>query len=140
MSGGTPSMLGNITQRAPNILFASSALNETEKSFSGFTGRVVLNYEPQENLNFFASYNKGRRPNVIQYDQSANAQVLDDEIVNSFDLGMKARIDNVFMFDITAFYYKYKNFQTAAWDANAIQYLVKDAGKATSYGLKPLSV
>ena len=70
--------------------------------------------------------------------QPGEEQVLDAEIVNSFDLGFKTAIQQRLWFDIGLFYYDYLNFQTSAWVADAgtgeFNYIVKDGGKASGYG------
>lgn len=131
LTGGQASFLGNITQNAPNFMFLPSEYKESEGSYTGITGRFVLNYQPSEKFNFFASYNRGRRPNVLQYDTKGEVNELKDETVDSYDLGMKARFGQVFQFDLTGFYYQYKHFQL--FDATQ-PFLIIDSGNATSYG------
>ena len=136
MSSLAPSMLGNITELAPNFLFMQVPLSETKENFSGYTGRFVVDYKATDDTHFFMSYNRGRRPNVIQYGQTGVAEIMDDEIVNSFDIGIKSKINNKLMFDLTTFVYTYKNFQTQAWDTDAVRYIIKDAGNATAFGVE----
>ena len=140
MVGGSPSTLGFLTGNYPNLFFMPSEYKSTTENFSGFTGRLVASYKLNEHSNLFASYAKGRRPNVIQYQANGSSEVMDAEIVNSFDLGFKTMINNKFLMDVTAFYYNYNNFQTNAWIADPstgdFAYLIKDAGKASSFGLE----
>ncbi len=140
MTGGSPSTLGFLTGNYPNLFFMPSEYKSTTESFSGFTGRLVASYKLNEHSNLFASYAKGRRPNVIQYQADGSSEVMDAEIVNSYDLGFKTMINNQFLMDVTAFYYNYNHFQTNAWIADPttgdFAYLIKDAGKATSFGIE----
>jgi len=57
-----------------------------------------------------------------------------EETLHSFDAGLKSALGSRFWFDATAFYQLFNNFQTNAWVEN--NYLVRDAGKATSYGVE----
>ena len=139
-TGGSESTLGMLTGNYPNLFFKPSALQSTASNFSGFTGRLVATYKLNDNSNLFMSYAKGRRPNVIQYQSNGSSEILDAEIVNSFDLGYKTVINNQFIFDATIYYYDYHNFQTNAWIADPVTgnfaYIIKDGGKASTYGLE----
>jgi outer membrane receptor protein involved in Fe transport len=99
-----------------------------------------LKYSFNENSNIYANYSKGRRPEVLQFTSAGEEQVLDAEIVNSFDLGFKSAIQQRIWLDLGLFYYGYKNFQTSAWVADAstgeFNYIVKDGGKASGYGME----
>jgi len=139
-TAGSESTLGMLTGNYPNLFFKPSPLQSTSSNFSGFTGRFVATYKLNDNSNLFMSYAKGRRPNVIQYQSDGSSEILDAEIVNSFDLGYKTVINNQFIFDATIYYYGYHNFQTNAWIADPMTgnfaYIIKDGGKASTYGLE----
>lgn len=140
MAGENPSALGYLTGNYPNLLFAESEKNEIEESSSAFTYRGGLKYAFNENSNAFVSYSKGRRPKVLQFTSTGEEQVLDAETVDSYELGFKTTVKQRIWFDAGIFYQEYKNFQTSAWVAEAgsgeFNYIVKDAGKATSYGVE----
>ncbi|MEN8116679.1 MAG: TonB-dependent receptor [Bacteroidota bacterium] len=138
MTGGSPSILGNFTGNAPNVFFKESPLQETTKNTLSFTWRGGLKYRFNEYGNVFANYSRGRRPNVLQFTSTGEKEVLDAEILDNFEVGLKASFyDRVFI-DAVGFYQQYKNFQTSAWVADPatgeFNYKVKDGGKATSYG------
>lgn len=137
---GSPSTLGMFTGNYPNLFFKPSELHTTSKNFSGFTGRFVAMYKLGLNSNLFFSYAKGRRPNVIQYQADGSSEILDAEIINSFDLGFKTLVNNQFMFDASIFYHGYHNFQTNAWIADPatgdFAYQIKDGGEARTFGLE----
>ncbi len=138
MSGGEPSALGMLTGNYPNLFFKPGEKKTIEESAVAFTGRAGLKYAFDENANIFAEYSKGHRPKVLQFTSAGEGQILDAEIVNSFDLGFKTAIQQQFWFDIGIFYHDYLNFQTSAWIADAttgeFNYLVKDGGKASAWG------
>lgn len=97
-----------------------------------------MKYSFNEYSNLFANYSKGRRPEVLQFTSAGEEQLIDAEIVNSFDLGFKTAVQQRFWFDLGLFYYNYLNFQTSAWIADPgtgeFNYIVKDGGKASGYG------
>ncbi|MBK8881786.1 MAG: TonB-dependent receptor [Bacteroidales bacterium] len=138
MTGGSPSTLGFLTGNYPNLFFKPVDENETGTSNVALTYRGGLKYSFNENSSLFANYSKGRRPKVLQFTSAGEEQVLEAEIVNSFDLGFKTAIQNRFWFDLGLFYYGYSNFQTSAWvadpESGEFNYIVKDGGKASGYG------
>lgn len=139
---GSPSTLGLLIpmQPYPNLFFKPAELNITQKSFSGLTGRLVASYKVDQNTNLFASYSRGRRPNVIQYQSDGSSEVFQDEVVDHFEIGLKSLVNEQFLFDVSFFYYNYKHFQTSAWisdpSSGNFAYLIQDAGKASSYGFE----
>ncbi|MBA4409868.1 MAG: TonB-dependent receptor [Bacteroidota bacterium] len=138
MTGGSPSTLGFLSGNYPNLFFKPGSEKQITESSLAFTFRGGLKYSFNENSNLFAGYSKGRRPEVLQFTSAGEEQVLDAEIVNSFDLGFKTAIHQRFWFDLGVFYHDYLNFQTSAWVADAtsgeFNYIVKDGGKASAYG------
>lgn len=138
MTGGSPSTLGFLTGNYPNLFFKPSTEQEISTTNLAFTWRGGLKYSFNENSNIFANYSNGRRPEVLQFTSAGEEQVLDAEIVNSYDLGFKTAVQQRLWFDLGLFYYDYLNFQTTAWVADAstgeFNYIVKDGGKASGYG------
>ena len=138
MTGGSPATLGFLSGNYPNLFFAPGDEKEISESTLAFTYRGGFKYTFNENSNLFAGYSKGRRPKVLQFTSAGEEQVLDAEIVNSFDLGFKTAIKQRLWFDLGAYYYDYLNFQTSAWVADAstgeFNYIIKDGGKASAYG------
>ena len=92
-----PSTLGFLTGNYPNLFFKPGDEKEISTSTLAFTYRGGLKYSFNENSNLFANYSKGRRPKVLQFTSAGEEQVLDAEIVNSFDLGFKTAIQQTFM-------------------------------------------
>ena len=138
MKGGSPSTLGFLTGNYPNLFFKPSDEKEISTTNQAFIWRGGLKYLLTENSTIFTNYSKGRRPEVLQFTSAGEEQVLDAEIVNSFDLGFKTAVQQRLWFDIGLFYYNYLNFQTSAWVADVstgeFNYIVKDGGKASGYG------
>ena len=132
--GETPSMLGYLTGAAPNFFFAPTPYKKISKDFWSVTYRANLTYKINASSNVFAGYAKGRRPNVLQFSAAGESEVMNAENVHSFDLGYKWSTQQRFWFDVNLFYQLYNHFQTSKWDG--ANYLVADAGKATSYGVE----
>ena len=134
----TPSTLGMLTGNYPNLFFKPSASQEINKNTLSFTGRAGLKYKLNDEANVFANYSRGRRPNVLQFTSAGQEEILDAEILNNFDAGFKASFLSKVFIDAVGFYQLYSDFQTSAWIADPasgeFNYIVKDGGKATSYG------
>ncbi|WP_202841387.1 TonB-dependent receptor [Luteimonas saliphila] len=115
---GTPSVLGLFlpsfpdSTAFPNALFPPTAGRVTASdSYSSVVGRAVASYRFSDDINGYASVSRGRRPNLIQFNNGAMEKV-DAEIVESYEIGLKgAANDGRFVYDLAAFYYDYSNFQ-----------------------------
>ena len=140
MSGGSPATLGFLSGNYPNLFFKPVDQKEISTTDLAFTWRGGLKYSFTENSNIFANYSRGRRPKVLQFTSAGEEQVLEAEIVNSYDLGFKTAVQQRLWFDAGLFYHNYLNFQTSAWVADPgtgeFNYIVKDGGKASAYGME----
>ncbi|MCL1821923.1 MAG: TonB-dependent receptor [Prolixibacteraceae bacterium] len=136
MTGGSESVLGQLSGKYPNLLFKPSDYMKVERKFSSLVYRASLKYDVNSYMTAFAGYSKGRRPNVIHFDWAGNYKVLNAETVNNFDAGFKWMLLQRFWIDIGGFYQRYANFQTNNWNANTFDYSAADAGSATMYGLE----
>jgi outer membrane receptor protein involved in Fe transport len=132
MKGGDPSVLGMLTGMYPNLFFKVMDKTEVKKSWKALTSRASLAYELRPDATVFLGYSRGRRPHAIQFDAQGNSEILNQEILNSFDGGFKIAMAQRLWVDLTVFYQLFSDFQTSAWVTN--NYLILDAGKATSYG------
>ena len=127
-SGGVP-----VT---PNNLFATTngRILSSSGSFWGVTGRLVANYRLGDAGNLYASVSRGRKPNVIQVQPDATTE-LPAEILTSGEIGFKGELaQGRFLYDLSAFYYDYKNFQSNAYVDG--QYLTRNAGRAHAPGFE----
>jgi outer membrane receptor protein involved in Fe transport len=77
---------------------------------------------------------------VIQLRADAQPEILDDENVNSYEVGVKGTFADRTLWDAAAFYYDYSDFQTRSFVADQetgeFQLIVKDGGKAHAYGFE----
>lgn len=101
------------------------------------TGRLVLQYEPSNDLNFYGSYSLGYRSGAINgtaYLSPAQLTFVEPEEIEAFELGLKSRLaDGALTFNAAAFYYDYKNQQVQEI-INVVPFL-RNAPKAEAYGL-----
>ncbi|WP_321346842.1 TonB-dependent receptor [uncultured Draconibacterium sp.] len=135
---GSPSVLGSFTGNYPNVFFLPYDSKEIKKNTLSFTWHGGLKYRFNEYGNVYANYSRGRRPAVLQFTSTGEEEVLEQEILDNFELGFKGSFyDRVFV-NINGFYSLYKDFQTRAWVADnetgEYNLLFKDGGQATSYG------
>ncbi len=108
---------------------------------SGLTWRLVGRYAASDDLSFYASYARGRRPDVISTSAPATPlgparfNVVDAEEVNSVEGGAKAKLAGGRVFLSGAvFHYDYDNFATSF--RQGAQVVTLNAGKAKAYGFE----
>ncbi|WP_428409252.1 TonB-dependent receptor [Hyphococcus sp.] len=116
--------------------------------FDGFTWRAALNYALGDNLNLYFNYGRGRRPEVLEFnnDTSSIGVNLDEfvtipaETVDSYELGFKARgFDGALLLDMSGYYYSYTNFQSSIV-TGAGMFETINAGSANAVGLEAVTV
>lgn len=145
--GSDIAYLGMLRQAGTNLLFMPTDGKLTHgKKFHSVVGRAALNYAITPDWETYATFARGRRPNVIQFKSNPNTdgltssyepQELHDELVNSYEVGVKGlALNNNLYVDGAFFYYKYAHFQTGTIDPQSLQSITVDAGDATSYGLE----
>ncbi|PIB93989.1 TonB-dependent receptor [Caulobacter sp. FWC2] len=130
-------MVGLITQPTAN----NGDRFSKKISDSGLTWRLVGRYAASEDLSFYASYARGRRPDVISTSAPATPlgparfSVVDAEEVNSVEGGAKAKLAGGRVFLSGAvFHYDYDNFATSF--RQGAQVVTLNAGKAKAYGFE----
>jgi outer membrane receptor protein involved in Fe transport len=139
-TNGDPSTLGMLTGNYPNVFFSpgsEKSINNTNLSFNWQAG---LQHRINENTTIFANYSNGRRPVVLQFTSAGEPEELPAERIDNFDVGFKSLVSGSIFLDVTAFYQKYKDFQSRAWVADPetgeFNYKSIDGGMATSYGVE----
>ncbi|OYW45544.1 MAG: TonB-dependent receptor [Sphingomonadales bacterium 12-68-11] len=105
----------------------------------GFTWRFTARYELSPASSLYASYARGRRPELLSAGVpaaplgAARFDLVEAETVDSFEVGAKSDALAAGLYlDGALFYYKYKNFQTTVQEGT--QFITTNAGEAESYG------
>jgi iron complex outermembrane receptor protein len=108
---------------------------------SGFTWRATAKYEVSPQANIYATYARGRRPEILSVGApaapggAARFNVLPSETVDSYEAGLKTGLANRTLFiDGSVFYYRYSNFQTT--EQQGTTFVTINAGRAESYGFE----
>lgn len=107
----------------------------------GFSWRLTARYKPSEDASIYATYARGRRPEILSPNGpsaplgATSFDVLPSETVDSYEVGIKTALANRTLFlDGSVFFYQYDNFQTSV--QSGTQIIVTNAGKAESYGFE----
>ncbi|HEY5711624.1 MAG TPA: TonB-dependent receptor [Allosphingosinicella sp.] len=105
----------------------------------GFTWRLTARYETSPNSSLYASYSRGRRPEVLSAQPpstpfgAARFNLVDAETVDSFEVGARSQTRDLYV-DGALFYYHYENFQTTV--QQGVLFVTTNAGSAEAYGLE----
>lgn len=110
--------------------------------FDGFTWRTTARYAVEDNVSLWASYARGRTPNVLAVTPgnlpgtTASSETLPAELVDSYEIGARAvgLADGTLDAEGSVYYYEYDDFQTLQFIGGAIRAL--NAGEATAYGFE----
>ncbi|XBQ16534.1 MAG: TonB-dependent receptor [Oceanicaulis sp.] len=108
-----------------------------ERSFDDVTWRLAAHYEVSDVLNVWASYARGRRPDVISFDSASPDlfTVAPAELVDNYEIGGFWTWDAATL-QASVFYSEYQNFQTNRFDPNLVTFVTDNAGRATQYGFE----
>jgi len=108
---------------------------------SGLTWRLVGRYAVSDDLGVYASYARGRRPDVISASAPATAlgaarfNVVASETVDSYEAGAKGKLlEGRLFLSGSVFRYDYDNFATSF--RQGAQVVTLNAGKAKAYGFE----
>ena len=106
-------------------------------SYHKFTPRVVLAYDAG-NANFFASYTQGFKAGGFSSPAFAPQDVpIRPETITSYEVGAKLTSpDRRTHFNISAFYYRYRDVQVSIIDTAKGSQLVKNAAAANGKGVE----
>lgn len=110
-------------------------------SNDGWSGRLVTHYTPSSTFSAYGSYARGRRPSVLvagpplTAEGSARFGVVPAETIDSVEIGTRSLgVDRHLTLDLTAYAYRYVNFQTTKLVDGLLQTL--NAGRADATGLE----
>ncbi|HRE45014.1 MAG TPA: TonB-dependent receptor [Terricaulis sp.] len=141
---GTVAMGGGAGALVPVGLFTQPMAAPLEHSgeYDALTWRLIGRYALADNISAWASYARGRRPEVISLaagnlpGSSPSARFLPAEEVDSYELGLRTQSIAGGTLDLegSVFYYAYNNFQTTTFDGLAL--VTVNAGEASAYGFE----
>ena len=106
-----------------------------------FTWRLVGRYAVSDDINLYASYARGRRPEILATGAPTTPggaprfAAVEAETVDSYEVGAKAALlDGRLRLDGSVYYYDYQDFQTVIQDG--VVFTIANAGKAKAYGFE----
>ena len=131
--------LNGITEQ--NILFRpTNGLLTQQSSDNSVVGRLIGTWHIDSDNNAYLSVSRGRRPSVMAFNLNAagngyDASVLPAETIWSYEAGLKGSANQGrFAYDVSAYYYDYRNFQSNAYEGGRL--VTIDAGRAKVPGLE----
>lgn len=137
-TGGSESVLGKITGNSPNLFYRPYNEKNIENTSLSYFWSGTLKYRFSEKAHVAATYSRGKRPNGLQFSIAGEKQILEPEILDNYELGIRMEVLRQVYLDATGFYQQYQNFQSQTWIAdstrNIFEYQLKNSGSATSYG------
>ncbi len=135
----TPSPIGALTGVGlSNITFtATNGTNSRNEEFYSITGNAFAKYNFTETANIYVNIAKGRRPDIIDLNESTPIILTDEELL-SYEVGGKIlAFNNKLQVNGSVFYYDYSNFRTPTSDngnTGMISFSQQDSGAATVKG------
>ena len=122
---------------ANNVFKPTNGRLVVSKTFSDWIGRFVMQYDINKDINAYASWSKGRRPNVVEVN-AIDTSYLKAELVYNYEVGLKSLLmNNRLQFNVSGFIYTYSHFQTTT---NTLGtggvYKISDVGAATGKGIE----
>ncbi len=115
--------------------------NGAALSDSGFAGNITARYIFSPDLNVYALYSRGRRPEVLAALApstpfgAARFKTAPAETIDNVEGGVKARLlGGKLSFDGAVYYDDYQHFQTTILQGS--QFVTTDAGDQTAYGFE----
>ncbi len=120
-----------------SFVFQAEGINvPTDKSrgWGAVTPKFTLQYQPTDNLNFYATVTRGFKSGTINI--GSQNPVINPEYVWDYEGGVKvSALNDRLQFDTAAFYYDYKDLQVSFVNANSIVE-TRNAAAARNYGVE----
>jgi iron complex outermembrane receptor protein len=116
-------------QRRENV-----QLFDVKGRWTAWTPRVIVKYQPNSDLNLYASYSSGFKSGVFNSGAFLPTPV-NPEHLDAYETGVKLRVSPNFRVNAAAYYYNYKDIQFGAQDfATGVSRLI-NAARGRVYGL-----
>lgn len=145
--GGTGSLLGAAlaTGALPTTTWGlftqpTTGLSSASDTFEDATWRLVARYALNEDVSLWASYARGRRPDVIAATGPATPlaaptfSIVPAETVDSVEVGARARLQSGLNVEGSVYHYEYENFQTSQFSGAML--VTVNAGEASATGFE----
>ncbi len=111
----TADFSGTTTSPGLPLIPAAFSVPGLRAEFASFDPRVSLSYQPNPDLNFYASYNQGFKSGGFQYlpfNAGQAGVVFNPESLDAFEAGFKTQLfDRRLTFNGAAYYYSYDDLQ-----------------------------
>jgi outer membrane receptor protein involved in Fe transport len=134
---GTPSVRplldpDEFTQGTPG---AVNDFRVTEDNFNATTGRAVLQWTPNDDVQLYASWTRGYKPGGFNPRTSSASVPLtfEPEVIKAYEAGIKSNLGGGLQANLTGFYYDYSGLQVSRIVANTS---VNDNINAKVYGVE----
>ena len=105
---------------------------DSKTSFDQTTPRVSLQYRFTDTSNVYATYSRGFKSGVFNTG-GLNPKPVKPEILDAYEVGMKADLLTWLRTNLSVFYYKYKDIQLSQRDPNGVS-ILQNAAAATMKG------
>lgn len=109
--------LGGITGDTRPLVPANFLVRNPQVKFTSFDPKVVVSFQPNSDLNLYASWSRGFKSGGYQYTPLNAPQagsVFNPEKLESFEAGVKSiMMDGALRVNASAFHYKYKDLQVS---------------------------
>ncbi|GAA0853250.1 TonB-dependent receptor [Aliiglaciecola litoralis] len=132
-------------QLVPQVLGSDSDGDGTldapaSKSWSRFTPRIGLEYQANDDMMLFASFSQGFKSGTFNPRATVNEPAVDPEIVDSFEVGMKADWSDTLRTNLTFFALDHKDRQYISVlpgeSSTDLNQFLGNVGKSNSKGLE----
>lgn len=120
---------GILLTPTPNGVVLSGSNRSTN-----LTGRAGLRYALTPEINLYAVYGIGKRPEVLQLNATKAATIIPGETLKSVEGGIKLRLlGGRLTGDASVFHYDYSNFQTVSYVGGTLTTINAGRAKATGF-------
>lgn len=107
---------------------------DVKKTFQGFTPRLALRYQLSDASSIYASIGRGYKSGIFN-SAGFDPNPVNPEKITAYEAGVKIGAGQL-RFDAAAFYYRYKDLQTAAYFGSGGNQTVQNAGEARVKGVE----
>jgi iron complex outermembrane recepter protein len=112
---------------------SGAKINLSDIDDEQLTPRVTLRYSLDKNSNVYASYSEGFKSGILNVAANSTTGInVKPEEINAYEVGYKYS-SGAASFDVSAFYYDYKNLQTVSYFGTDT--IIKNVADSSIYGL-----